>query len=636
MTTAVSGETISPPNRTHDLDEVDGLRRTGRLGRYVEARPVSATAIACITVFLVVRGWWSASAWFVDDDFTWIAGVQGQSLSWDILTRDVAGHLLPGCWALSWLVTAVAPFERWPVVVVTVALLAVCATLFWQLLRRLFGEKPGTLVPLVLYLSWAMTTTTTVWWSAVVLWLPLHIALLSALLCHLRYLRTGSLLAAAGTALSTASGLFFFEKAMVIPVVLAAFTAMYAHSGRWTTRLWRTVRAHWPTWLMQTAVGAGYLALYTTMVPSVARSAPSVPDILELARNVVVVAFGTQAVGGPWSWGPLVANVPLATPPVTAIWLAAEACVAILVVSWFSGLRSARAWTLLAGYLVIDVALLAAARMSFIGPSIGLADRYLSDVALVAALCVGLAFLPLDGPGAPPAAERPSPRRGPLRLLDTHPVAARVVVALVVNAVALSSWVSASTLAGHAAQPASQRYVEALRADLRAQDGPVDMFDATVPTEVVSPVIAPTNRLSVLAAALPEAPRFPRWTSSFSMPDSRGRLHPGQVSGFRGKPGPRDGCGWLAQADGVEVPLEEHAYDWPWVVRIGYLASADTPATVGLGGETVRVHLERGLNDLYVQVTGEGTAVRLAGLTGGVSVCIGDVVVGQPGPRTTP
>ncbi|MCW2567646.1 MAG: hypothetical protein JWN54_1743 [Mycobacterium sp.] len=599
-------------------------------------RPVAAAAFGLIVLSLVIRAWWSADAWFVEDDFTWITGSRGHALDWGLMGQDVAGHLLPGCWALSWLITAIAPFERWPAVVVTVLLLALCAGLFWRLLRRLFGERPATLVPLVLYLSWAMSTTATIWWSAVVLWLPFQVALLCALLSHLRFLQTGRWRDAVLTAGSFAVGLFFFEKAMIIPVVLFAFTAMYGHSGRWGRRLGRTVGHHWRSWVLQASVGVAYLGLYVSTVPQVARGGASARDVLELARNLVVVAFGTEAVGGPWTWGPALTNASLAAPPRTAVWIAAEVCLAVILLSRFTGLRSSRAWVLLGGYLLVDVALLATARLSFIGPAIGLTDRYLSDVALVAALAVGLAFLPLTGAGAPPQATSPAPSTGPLRWLADRPIAAQVGAVLLVNVVALSSWISASALAANWKEPASQRYVAALRADLRAEDGPVDMFDATVPPGVVSPVIAPTNRLTVLAAALPEGARFPAWTRSFHMPDETGHLRPGVVSGFTSRPGPRKGCGWLAQQDGVDVPLTRAAWDWPWVVRVGYLASADTRATVTLGGKTVAVELERGLNDIYVAVTGAGDRVYLGGLADGVSVCVGDVVVGTPVPKPTP
>jgi len=627
---------VSPANSPEPAS-APSARSAGRLEAWARRSPIDAIAAALIMVHLTIRTAWVSNTWLSEDDFTLIARVAGKPLDWSLLAQDDAGHLAPGRTALFWLTTKMAPFERWPTAVFTIALLAVAAVLFWRLLRRLFGPTPGMLVPLTLYLFWAMTTTTTLWWSTTTLWIPLHISLSAALLALLRYLQTRRLQWALATTAVVVFGLLFFEKALVVPLVLGAFTMFYAVQGTVLQRLVRALRTAWPLWVAQGALILGYLALYFTTVTRVDSPPSSLGTVVDLGQNVIVKAFATEAWGGPWSWGEgTTLNSAHASPSAGLTWLAAGLCVAVIALSAFSGTRAARAWTLLAGYLVIDVLLLGFARLGFIGATIGLTDRYISDVALIGALAVGLAFLPLSGPGAPPEAPPAAPRSGPLSWIDRSPVGAGFAVAAVVTAVAVSSVVSGADLHSRWVNSPAEQYFTALRADLKAAKTRPDMFDAPVPTEVVNPLIAPSNQLSELVGSMPEDARFPTWTHAFVIPDETGHLKPGTVTGTQSRPGKTPDCGWFAPGKPVDIPLEQAAYEWPWVIRIGYLSGPDTPADITFGGKTVHVQLKKGLNDLFVKITGKGDTVRLSGLAPGANVCVGGLVVGNPVPRVGP
>jgi hypothetical protein len=300
--------------------------------------------------------------------------------------------------------------------------------------------------------------------------------------------------------------------------------------------------------------------------------------------------------------------------------------VVVALVVAYAGLRrrgTLRAWLLLAGYLVALVGLVVNSRAPSFGRVAGLDYRYLTDAADVLALSVALAFLPLLGaPGAS------APRERPLVLLR---VPTPAVVALV-TVVAGSGLVSSARYAApwhH--DNASHAYVQNLAAGLR-DDGDVDLADQPVPDAVVSVLMTPGNRVRAMTDLLPGHPSFPRASSRLVVVAPDGTLRQAAVQpGLTAAPGPRAGCGWAASSRGLTVPLGGRAFDFSWWIRIGYLASADSPVVVRAGSAQVRTRVEAGAHALFVRVDGSFGAVRLTGLDG-ATLCVDSLVVGQAVP----
>jgi hypothetical protein len=215
-----------------------------------------------------------------------------------------------------------------------------------------------------------------------------------------------------------------------------------------------------------------------------------------------------------------------------------------------------------------------------------------------------------------------------------HRTVVAAVVLVLVNALTISGLYSGSGYVDGWKNPRARQYFDTLRAELRANPGRVDMFDQTVPDHVVTPLIYPANTLSRLLTAVPDRPRFVTVTEHPIVPNNEGRLHTADVQGVGSRPGRVPGCGWFAQAAGTEIPLDKPVYTWFWIVKLNYLAEADTTATIHLGGFSRTLQLRRGPNTVYLKAdTAGGKSVRLEGLDPGVSVCVDSVVVGGLAPQ---
>ena len=83
--------------------------------------PIIGVGLLIIVVSLVFRASMLSRAYFVEDDLLFVAGASDSGFTWDYLTRVHKGHLMPGAFALVWLLTAVAPYDWALVSFVTIA-----------------------------------------------------------------------------------------------------------------------------------------------------------------------------------------------------------------------------------------------------------------------------------------------------------------------------------------------------------------------------------------------------------------------------------------------------------------------------------------------------------------------------------
>jgi hypothetical protein len=378
-----------------------------RMGDSDSSDVVSANlrAVPIGAVIIAIHGlltWWRLSrSWFWQDDFNMLATAADRPLG-SLLFSDYNGHLVPGSWLVAWVSDHVAAMSWAPVGAFLLLLVVATDVALLAALVRLFGRRLSILVPFTLFCTTTLTLSATVWWAAAMQWMPTTLGLALAVYFFAGYAERPNPRDLWGSLGAVALGLFFFEKAVAIPAVLALLAVLYFAPGPLWKRPWRAFRRYVVFWAAHLVLAAGYLWLYLTRAdPEAVTSVQTQPgDYAELARNMILGTFVPGMVGGPLDWfaTPDSSLASWSTPPTWLEW-ASWALALVVVVGSCVLVRGAwRAWALLGIFLAFSVALVARARLGVVGPFIGRDHRYLTDAALLGALCLALAVIPLrDG-----------------------------------------------------------------------------------------------------------------------------------------------------------------------------------------------------------------------------------------------
>jgi hypothetical protein len=608
-------------------------RRLG--GGLVLTARVMPAAYLILTVNLLLclarlaRGYW----W--QDDLNLLARAS-DGLSLSLLFSDYNGHLVPGTWAMAALFNGIAPLQWWPAAVVTLGLVAAIGFSTLALLRRLFGTRPAILVPFAMVCATSLTLTSTLWWAASLQWLPVTLSLTAGLWFHVGYLQTGRIRDAAGAVLSVVLGLAFFEKALTTVLVMAVFTVLYGVGGPLLNRPWRAIREYFGYWAAHAAVTGGFLALYLARVQVETGPPVTTSDTVTTIRWMLLDTLLPSFVGGPLAWYTTPKTTINAWPhPLPFVAIGAWVLTALAIAGSVRARRGAwRAWTLLGAFLVVSIGLVVRARLGFIGPFVGRDQRYLTDLAVLAPLCLALAWLPLRsgvdrGLTSDPddLASHPGEVRGPRQA----PV---VAGALAVVLMTVGGAVSGETFMANWTKNPTQPYLENLQQGLAgAAPATVNLLpESVVPDLIMTPTFEDDRRLSNVTRPMAVRPAFPPYTDSYSLVDAQGRVLPGEVALTPGN-----------QAEGVEpfncatagrnavVVFAAEQPEWRWVVRLDYLTESDATAELSLGSyPPVPIRMRGGLHTMYVDLLGGGSSqLVLSGVQPGVTICIGKAAIAK-------
>ena len=562
-----------------------------------------AAALAIGAVPYVVHAFLALNGFFWQDDFviTYHAASASPTDLAYLFHAHNGEHLAPGCFVLAWLITAIAPLNFAVAMVPLLAIQAGASVLFWRVLVRCFGMRWAILPGFAVYTFSPLILLPTLWWAYGVQLLPLLLAMSGALYAHVKYLQTQAPRQAVYAGLWLIAGLAFYEKAALIPGLLVAVTMLLAPAGQ----AFAEARRYALLWLGYAVVLAGYIALYLTLTDP-----NSVPDdghrhseFLELVRRTVVDTLLPGLFGVPGGAGPGVSW--LAPAPAVRVLTAVLALGVLAFGLVAGGRRAGLAWLLLAGYVGVDVVVLAATRLGLVGTVAGTDPRYIADAVPVAALF------------------------GTFALLGARPRAGRIVAVLTVL-IAVAATVSLIRLAP-AAQARHGRDYVATATDALAKRPGITVYDGGVPEDIMIDWFAEDARPSRVVGLLPGAPRFDEPTEELYLLGDDGSPKPVRRldAAVPGVPGPVADCGYAVTEQPTVIRLTSGTLG-KRVLRVGYYTAETGDGLIGAGDKVIPVRFESGLHQLFVPVEGLLGSIEVRRSTPLAPVCVTDLQVGVP------
>lgn len=569
---------------------------------------------ALVAVQVVASALVVARSFYYQDDYAFIRrSIGAPLLSPDLLLVQWNGHLMPAGMAASWMLAHAAPFQYGSVIAALVVLAGAAAVLFRLVAIRLLGRGPAHAVAVVINATSMAVLAASAWWSAAVNVLPMLIALYACILLTHGTGTTTTPLSAARRSWAIAGlacGLAFYEKAVLIPLVL--FGLEWASTT--TTGALDAARETWhrgrSLWLRLGVLTLSYACVYlATMGEASPAGAVGSTSVVADTASRALVTVATGLLGGPLQW--ISSFEAIGRPPP---WLTAAALQLVVLVIAAVLLRPAQGaarWLLLAGgYVAACVAILLVGRPGA-AALLGSVPRYFADAVPVVAL---------SGAGALKAL---APWPGLSRSVPTAAVlaAANVLVLLSIQSgLGLQAWLDANPTRGYVA-----RTVTELRA---APPGPV--LDTPVDEQVLGPLLAPDNSLSSVFALVPTRSTFESQATTLTSVPADGGLAAAAVRGTSARPGPEPRCGWRVEGSG-RIPLARTTAGT--VLEIGYIATGPGEARISVeGGVPIEVRIEAGLQKWFIAMPGRGDAIVVTDLTAGVALCTDDVRFGMPEP----
>ncbi|MEV0718607.1 hypothetical protein [Asanoa sp. NPDC050611] len=592
-------------------------------------RVVAAVLIAASTAW---RAAITTRGYLVADDFPIISQADASGLNLGYLLEYYNNHLMPGGRLVTWVTHRLTEFDYWPYATLMIITNLVVAIAFYRLLRLMLEPSWALLVPLCLFLFNPLTLEVSAWWAVGINLLPMQLAMIMGVASQVRYIRTRERRHLVALGLWVVFGLIFFEKSLLVVALVFLLTACLYAPGGPVRAAFTTIRRWWPAWLVVTGVSLVFLALYLTGSTSSLRRPMSGAEVGTFLQQFFGQSLTTGLLGGPWTWldasdGPAVA-APTATLQAIS-WLLVAALVVLTL--WLRRTTALRAWLLLSLYAAFSAGLIGATRLGSAYSGVaGLVPRYVADVLLVAAICVGVALCGLRR-------DDPRPTSALLAAVRSRPRTFGAALATGTVLLVASSLYSGMDFATDWASKLGRDYLTTARDGLaNAAPGTVFM-DQPVPASIVDPLSAPWNAQSRFFAPLDHDPVFVTKAQHLFVFDSSGKVRPAWVKGVKARPGPEPGCGYqLTGGRTTTIALAGTVTEYWQAVRIAYLSDRDTTGTFRLGaGEATTFDVHRGLNAIFLLVHGGGSSVDLAVADPATSFCTDEIEIGELVPQPT-
>jgi hypothetical protein len=603
-----------------------------------------ANRVRIVGVLMVgAQVWWMGAflsrSFFRLDDFYYLERGLSNGLTWNYLMWSNSGQLTPLGFAISWVLVRISPMDWTLTSAVTLLMLAGAGLALLRLLRTLFGDHPGILLLMFVYLICPLGFAGLSWWSVVLELLPLEIAMFCALNSHIHYVRTGKFRYAIVTALWLIVGMASSVKGVGVPFLLLAITSGWLIEGSWAAGLRRTLRRHWGAWLMYAVILSGYAVAYIAQLRASSQKTlrpGAFSGVFSYIGEIIKNTFVPGILGGPWTWfsttnwaGDLAPHgqYAVASPPADLVRVAWVLAAAIVLLSIWNQPRAWRAWAIVLGWVIVIDTIPALGRSSSLPDSLlSHETRYVMEAVGVLVVCAGLSFLPLAGHEA-------TRRR---RIGGGRPTAA--IVMGLATAVLIGSLVSYHNYLASTSNQVPRSYFATARVALAQAPRGAQIVDASVPlyvTDGAAPALGNEVKLLGPMRSTPGVPMFvskPAGTiDQLLMFNGFGQLVHAQVIGAQAH---APLC-FRAGKDGVTTvrlgtfPAGQAVSE----LRVGYLSGSSGRVAVTYAGQTQTLDVLKGLNSAFLPVSGRDLTVTFSGMAHGF--CVGDVEVGQLWPSTT-
>lgn len=589
--------------------------------RALVATPYRRGVLVLALTTLLLRAW-TLSRWSWDnDDWIYMHNVDRMGL-WEYLFQDYNGHLMPGGFLVTWVITRVAPLNFWlPVVLVSLT----CAALvvLWSVaLARLAGPRLLTLAPLSLVALSPLYLRPTLWWAAALQALAMLVFMALCVICAERWTRSRSRADLVRLVVAYAGGLLFWEKAVLLVLPVCAVLVM-AEDGSLRARL---ASARAPVASLA-AVTLAYLPVFFVLTSGESDNsiefdaAATEGGALEFLARGFSEMIAPALLGGPWGTLPVNGDVfghpPLGQSLVLGSLLVVAALVAVR--------RRPGAWIAIAmAALYAGIAwgmILFSNRFILTGQHAVTDERFSADVLAATVVAVALVM------GCAPPAGRRTREAAPRESV----LVAAVVLALAASLVVSNVW----ALERIGVHP-GRAWVENLRAGLAGRPAPVTLWDSNTPDSVLQPAFFPDEaRLSYVLAPYRDRVRFSQPDRRLTLVNPQGGLDDVAVAEQSvADPGPDEGCGYaLGPGDSATVAMSSELYFWDWAVQVNTYAASGGTLAVTVGGTTTVLDVPAGLEQHQVQLrTAVEDRITLRMSDDSDTICVTDVIIGGVGP----
>jgi hypothetical protein len=591
------------------------------------SRWVLGVAGLLIAIQLVLRGWVAARGYFYWDDLI-LTSRSGSMplLSSEFLLFNHDGHFMPGAFLAAGLITKAAPLQWIGPVVSLVVLQALASLSVLRLLRVMMGDRVSLLAPLLFYLFSPLTLPSFAWWSAALNDLPLQIALAWVTCDAILLVRTGNRRYAVTGVVALGLSLAFFEKAVLVPWVAFAVAALVLHVQGERAVLRTVLRRAAPLWQGSLLVMVGWVLLYTSVVTSRAAQY-SLGQAVVLTWRGFAFGFVPSLIGGPWRWDQSDFSVPWAAPTLFLVVLGLLALLGAVVLTVRTKLRVGGVWLLVAGYVGVSLAAMVAGRSGpYTAQVLGQTLRYVADSAVVVAVAMALFLCAPNRARRNVTALASVSAKAPLWRARARSGSGLVVaVAFLVGSV-----FSTVTFTRTWSYSPTAVYLSTVRTSLAANHV-APLLDQPISNRILWRLAKPNNLGSRIFSPVPERADFVSSTPVLQRLDDSGHIVPAEMKTLRTAAiGPIPRCGYQVSDLGyTNMPLDGGLIHFGWTVHFGYLTSEPGSLEVALEtGPSVIVPVTAGLNQVFVNVEGNGTLVRVRSHTRGMVACVAGAVVG--------